>query len=122
MRLSSLLGFNADAFNKYFKNTSWFLLAKVGSLMIKMVVSVILLPNYLGGSLFGTYNYPLTFLAFFIGIATLGTDGIVTRELLHKPNLKNQILGSAFRIRLMSGFIALPVIYIAYYIVSIVST
>lgn len=122
MRFPSLLGFNAEAFKKYFKNTSWFLMAKVGSLMIKMVVSVILLPNYLGGSLFGTYNYPLTFLAFFIGIATLGTDGIVTRELLHKPNLRNQILGSAFRIRLTSGLIALPIVYIAYFLVAAVST
>lgn len=97
-------------------------MAKVGSLMIKMVVSVILLPNYLGGSLFGTYNYPLTFLAFFIGIATLGTDGIVTRELLHKPNLRDQILGSAFRIRLTSGLIALPIVYAAYFVVAAIST
>src|SRR5690606_9001914 len=88
----------------------------------KMMVSVILLPNYLGGSLFGTYNYPLTFLAFFVGIATLGTDGIVTRELLHKPNLRDQILGSAFRIRLTSGLIALPIVYAAYFVVAAIST
>lgn len=121
MKLPSISGFSAEAFNKYFKNTSWLLLARVGSLCVKMLVTAVLLPNYLGGSLFGTYNYPLTFLAFFIGIATLGTDGLVTRELLNAPDRKDEIMGSAFRIRLIGGLVALPLIYISYWVVSMVS-
>lgn len=97
------------------------MLARVGSLFIKMLVTAVLLPNYLGGSLFGTYNYPLVFLAFFVGICTLGTEGLVTRELLRKPHLKDVLLGSAFRLRLIGGIVALPLIYAAYFLVSSIS-
>lgn len=93
------------------------MLARVGSLFIKMLVTAVLLPNYLGASLVGTYNYPLMFLAFFAGVCTLGTEGLVTRELLRKPHLKDVLLGSAFRLRLLGGLIALPLIYAAYFIV-----
>lgn len=94
------------------------MLARVGSLVIKMLVNAIVLPNYLGGVLFGTYNYPLTFLSFFIGLCTLGTDSLVTRQLLRSPNLKNEILGSAFFIRLCGGLVALPLIYFTFHLLS----
>lgn len=94
------------------------MLARVGSLMIRMVVNTIILPNYLGGMLFGTYSYPLTILSFFTGICTLGTDGLVTRQLLRSPKLKNELLGSAFRIRLIGSICALPLIYITYFLIA----
>src|SRR5690606_17896773 len=53
---------------------------------------------------------------------TLGTDGIVTRELLHKPSLRDQILGSAFRLRLTGGLIAVPIVYAASSVVAAIST
>lgn len=116
-KIPGIRGFNPEAFQKYFKNSSWLLLARVGSLFIKMVVNAIILPNYLGGHLFGSYNYPLTILSFFMGICTLGTDSLVTRQLLRSPNLKNEILGSALRIRLIGGLVALPLIYFSYFLI-----
>lgn len=94
------------------------MLARVGSLFIKMLVTALLLPNYLGAGLNGTLNYPLTFLSLFIGLCTLGTDTIVTRQLLKKPELKNELLGSAFRIRLWGGMIAIPVVLGVYYLLA----
>lgn len=117
VKIPSLPGFNPKAFQQYFKNSSWLLMARVGSLLIKMIVNAIVLPNYLGGQIFGSYSYPLTILSFFMGICTLGTDSLVTRQLLRSPKLKNEILGSAFRIRLIGGLVALPLVYFSYFLI-----
>lgn len=118
MKIPALPGFNPEAFEKYFKNTGWLLIARVGSLFIKMLVTTFALPTYLGSAHFGTYNYPLVLLAFFTGIATMGTDGLITRQLIQHPEKENELLGSALRIRLITGFLVLPLVYIAYFIIA----
>lgn len=118
MKIPALPGFNPEAFEKYFKNTGWLLIARVGSLFIKMLVTTFALPSYLGSAHFGTYNYPLVILAFFTGIATMGTDGLITRQLLQHPEKENILLGSALRIRIITGFLVLPLVYIAYFFIA----
>lgn len=116
MRIPSLPGFTPEAFDKYFKNTGWLMLARVGSLFIKMLVTALLLPNYLGPELTAALNYPLIIL--FTGICTLGTDALVTRQLLQHPEKENELLGSALRLRLVGGLVAIPLIYLTYYGIS----
>ncbi|SFT01555.1 Membrane protein involved in the export of O-antigen and teichoic acid [Sphingobacterium wenxiniae] len=96
------------------------MLARVGSLFVKMLVTAILLPNYLGSELAGALNYPLIIL--FTGICTLGTDSLVTRQLLQNPEKENELLGSALRIRLIGGLVAIPLVFIAYYAISHIGT
>lgn len=115
MRIPSLPGFDQQAFTKYFANTGWLITARAGSLFIKMVITAIAIPNYLGNSLNGVLNYPLVLVTFFMAACTLGMDSFVTRQLLQQPNQQHVILGTAFRLRLISGFIALPVIYLTYF-------
>lgn len=122
MKLPALPGFNPEAFDKYLKNTGWLMLARVGSLFIKMLITAIALPNYLGTSLNGTLNYPLAFLSFFIGAITLGTDGLVTRQLLQYPTKENVLLGSAFRLRIVAALLALPLIFVTYEVVALYSS
>ena len=118
MKQSALGGFNPQAFQKYLKNTGWLLGARVGSLLIKMTITVIALPNYLGASQNGLLNYSLVFITFFIAIAALGMDSYVTRQLLAHPQKGCLILGSAFRLRLISGILVLPVIYACFWMIS----
>ncbi|MEJ5089525.1 oligosaccharide flippase family protein [Sphingobacterium faecium] len=118
MKIPALPGFNPEAFEKYFKNTGWLLLARVGSLFVKMLVTSFALPSYLGSSNFGTYNYPLVLLAFFTGIATMGTDGLITRQLLQHPEKEKVLLGSALRIRIITGFLVLPLVYLTYFLIT----
>lgn len=40
----------------------------------------------------------------FTGIATMGTDGLITRQLLQHPEKEKVLLGSALRIRIITGF------------------
>lgn len=114
MRIPGIPGFDQEAFEKYFKNTGWLMLARVGGLAIKVIITNFALSNYLGPERFGILNYPMAIVTFFMAIAALGLDGFVTRELLNNPEKKNAILGTAFRMRLIAGITTLPFLYIVY--------
>lgn len=118
MKLPSLSGFDAQAFDKYLKNTGWLLMARVGSLLIKMLITTIAIPNYLGDAQNGILNYPLALISFFMAASTLGTDSLVTRQLLVHPQQHRTILGAAFRLRLLAGLTAIPLIYLTYLLIS----
>ena len=93
-------------------------MARVGSLFIKMLISAIAIPNYLGDAQNGILNYPLVLVSFFLAASSLGTDSLVTRELLIHPQQHRTILGSAFRLRLLAGCVAIPLIYAVYQLIS----
>src|SRR5690606_16369866 len=94
MKIPSLPGFDPEAFNKYFTNTGWLIMARAGSLFIKMIITAIAIPNYLGNSLNGVLNYPLVLVTFFMAACTLGMDSFVTRQLLRHPKDQYTILGT----------------------------
>jgi O-antigen/teichoic acid export membrane protein len=118
MRLPRIPGFDQQAFEKYFKNTGWLMLARVGGLAIKVIITNFALSNYLGPERFGILNYPMAIVTFFMAIAALGLDGFVTRELLSDPDKKDTILGTAFRMRLITGIATLPLLYVVYSIIN----
>lgn len=118
MRIPGIPGFDQEAFEKYFKNTGWFMLAKVGSLIIKMVISTFVLSIYLGTKQLGILNYPVALITFFMAMATLGLDGFVTRELLNHPEKKDKILGTAFRMRVIAGLCTIPLICGTYWLIN----
>ncbi|WP_353127799.1 flippase [Parapedobacter pyrenivorans] len=117
MKTPSLPGFDQAAFYTYFKNTGWLMIARAGSLFIKMVITAIVIPNYLGNSQNGILNYPLVLVAFFMAACALGMDSFVTRQLLQEPHKQHTILGTAFRLRLIAGIVALPLIYLTYHLI-----
>lgn len=115
MKFPTIPGFDQQAFNKYLKNTGWLFLARVGSLVIKILAGIAV-ANYLGRTDNGLLNYPLVFVTFFIAAAALGLDGFITRELLASPSNKNKLLGTAFRLRFLAGLIIIPLAAAAFLI------
>lgn len=115
MKLPHIKGFDQDALQKYLKNTGWLILARVGSLLIKVVVGFAI-ANYLGKDQNGLLNYPQAFVAFFIAAAALGLDGFTTRELLKHPEKRDELLGTSLRLKLIGGLGAMPLIYLGYLI------
>lgn len=93
------------------------MVARVGTIFIKMIVTAIVIPNYLGSSLNGELNYPLVLVSFFAAACALGMDSFVTRQLLQQPEKESTILGTAFRLRLAASVIALPLIYATYLLI-----
>lgn len=70
--------------------------------------------RYLGPSQFGLLSYAQAFVGLFTAFATLGLDGIVVRELVKDESKKDELLGTAFWLKLigaiiMMGFIAIAV-------------
>lgn len=114
MRIPSIPGFDQQALEKYFKNTGWLLIARVGSMLIKFVINNVLLSRYLSTSQFGILNYPMAIVTFTMAIAALGLDGFITRELLNHPERKDTLLGTAFWLRLTAGILTLPLVYLVY--------
>jgi O-antigen/teichoic acid export membrane protein len=121
MKWPILKGFDPQSFKKYLFNTGWLLGARVGSLLIKMLVTTIALPNYLGATDHGILNYPLVFISFFVALAALGMDSYVTRQLLAHPLQSSALLGTAFRCRMVAGILVIPLIYGSYILYSTLS-
>lgn len=66
--------------------------------------------RYLGPEQFGLFSYVLAFTAIFGGIAKLGLDGIMVRELVNHPENRDTYLGTAFWLKILSAFIAMSII------------
>jgi len=115
MRIPSIPGFDQQALEKYFKNTSWLFIGRVGSLLIKLIVSI-QIANYLEPELNGIYLGGTTYIYFFSAIATLGLDQFIVKELHQFPNNRDQILGTSFWMKVLAGLGCIPLIWLAFMI------
>jgi O-antigen/teichoic acid export membrane protein len=115
MRFPTIPGFDQQAFEKYFKNTGMLFVGRVGSLLIKWIVSISV-ANYLGRGNNGIINGGIVYIYFFSAIATLGLDQFIVKELHQFPDNRDQILGTSFWMKVIAGFCCIPLIYFAYLI------
>jgi len=74
--------------------------------------------RYLGPDKFGLLSYAQSFVGLFTAIATLGLNGIVVRELVKHPQKENELLGTAFYLKLVGAILTLIVLYIAIHFTS----
>nr|WP_315234542.1 flippase [uncultured Albidiferax sp.] len=85
-------------------NSLWLLFDKLIRLVLALTVGAWVARN-LGPHAFGELAYAITFIALFQGVANLGLDGIVVRDLARNPGQAALILGTAFRLRLLAGLL-----------------
>jgi PST family polysaccharide transporter len=91
---------------KLIGNTGWLFADRMLRIGIGLVLGV-WIARYLGPDQFGLFSYAGAFVSLFSIFATLGLDGIVVRELVREPDVKNGILGSAFALKLAGSGITL---------------
>ncbi len=60
--------------------------------------------RYLGPEQYGLFTYAQSFVGLFTAIATLGIDGIVIRELVKDELRRDELLGTAFWLKIMGAF------------------
>ena len=87
--------FARPGFRKYFANTSWLL----GERILRMAISLfvgIYVARYLGPERFGLLSYALSFVWLFSSLASFGLDDILVRELVQRPEQRNNLLGTVF--------------------------
>jgi O-antigen/teichoic acid export membrane protein len=91
---------------KYFKNTSWLFAEKILRMVVGLLVGV-WVARYLGPEKFGLLSYALSFVALFSIIATFGLDEIVVRELVKDDSRRDDLIGTAFWLKLCGAFVVL---------------
>ncbi len=97
---------------KYFKNTSWLFGEKILRMIVGLFVGI-WIARYLGPEQFGLFSYAQSFVGLFTAIATLGLDGIVIRELVKDETRRDELIGTAFWLKLMGAIGVLVVLAIA---------
>jgi O-antigen/teichoic acid export membrane protein len=94
-------------------NTSWLFSEKILQMVLGLLVGV-WITRYLGPERFGRFNYATAIAGLFVPIAKLGLDNIVIRNLARDPSHKDETLGTAFVLKLISSlltwFLAIGVI------------
>lgn len=90
-------------------NTSWLLSESFLRMALGLLVGI-LLARYLGPKQFGTYNYALALVALLGPISGLGLNAIVTRDIVRNPQAKDEILGTAFIMRLVASFLSIVIV------------
>lgn len=109
MPISNLL--NHPGFKKYFANTSWLFVGKIIQMIVGLFVGVYV-ARYLGPSQFGLLSYAIAFVGLFSAIASLGLDSIVVRELVKTPQKLNELLGTAFFLKIIGAVLMFGAIII----------
>jgi O-antigen/teichoic acid export membrane protein len=81
-----------------------------GDRFLRLGVGLVLsvwIARYLGPVQFGVLNYAIAFVGLFLPVAMLGLDQVVVRDLVNQPDRRDEILGTAFGLKLLSGFLSL---------------
>jgi O-antigen/teichoic acid export membrane protein len=99
-------------FLKYFKNTSWLFGEKVLRIVVGIFVGV-WIARYLGPERFGLFSYAQSFAGLFVVIANLGLDGIIVRELVKNESRRDEIIGTAFWLKLIGAIAVLCILVIS---------
>lgn len=97
---------------RYFFNTAWTAAEQILRIVAGLLVGI-WVTRYLGPEKFGNFSYALAFVAIFGGIAKLGLDGIVVRDLILEPSKRDIYLGTAFWLKVFSAIVTLSIITIA---------
>lgn len=95
---------NQSVFKKIIENIIWLSGDRLIKLFIGLVVGV-LSARYLGPGNFGLLNYSMAVIGLMSSIVALGLQSVVVRDLIRKPDIQNEIIGSAFVLQGMAGLV-----------------
>lgn len=110
LRLQELLAH--QGLRRYAGNTAWLFAEQALRMLAGFLVGV-WVARYLGAGNFGIFSYALAFTSIFGGLAKLGLDSIVVRELIKTPEKRDVCLGTAFRLKLVGAFLTLLAVALA---------
>jgi len=94
-----------DGWARLAKNSGWLLAEKAVRWAAALIVGV-WLARYLGPTSYGQLGYALALAGLWGGLATLGVDNLVVRELVRQPEERRAILATALGLRLIGGGLA----------------
>lgn len=89
-------------FQKILKSSGWLVAERLFRMPIGLLIAIAL-ARYLGPADLGIYAYAIAFVGLFSPIARLGLDQIVVRNIVERPDRRDEILGTAVALRLLGG-------------------
>ena len=95
-----------SGFRRYFLNTSWLFLEQGLRILSNLFVGV-WVARFLGPEQFGILSYALSFTSIFAGVAKLGLNDIIVRELINLPGKHVTYLGTAFWLKIIGSIIVI---------------
>jgi len=101
--------------NRYTGNTLWLLSERIIRVSINFLITIYLI-RYLGPKNFGLFSYAISYFSIFSGLASLGLDNILVRELVANTNKENQLLGTGFYLRMIASSATIVLIVIAVFV------
>jgi O-antigen/teichoic acid export membrane protein len=102
-------GAATNGLKRYSSNTGWLLFEKAFAAFLSFLVGVYVI-RYLGPVNFGIFSYALSFVSLFSGVAALGLDSIVVRDLVQNEDRNDELLGTAFVLKLFGALLVLIVL------------
>lgn len=93
---------------KILRNGAWVSSDRILRLGFSLIVGA-LMARYLTPNLYGAFNYASSFVALVSVFATLGLENIVIREIVKAPSRRDEILGTAFFLKLFGGLFVICV-------------
>lgn len=88
--------------NKVAKNAVWIIGGKIAQALLALVINM-LTARYLGPSNFGMITYAASLVAFALPVMQLGFDATLVQEIVEKPELEGQYLGTAILLNFVSS-------------------
>ena len=95
----------SSEFRKIATNIFWLMADNILRMGVGLIVGV-WVARYLGPSQFGLINYAMSIAGMFSVIAKAGLDEIIIRDLVKETTSRDEILGTGFALKLVSGSIA----------------
>ena len=101
--------------NKIITNVYWAIIGKIVNILSGIFIGV-LVARYLGPTDYGLMNYVISYITLFTVFSNFGMDSIEIRELAKNDIKRNEIMGTAFCIRLFLSGITVILVFITSYI------
>ncbi len=86
-------------------NGGWLMAGSALKMAVGFITAV-WLTRYLGPESFGVYSYVIAVVMILVSVSSIGMAGLVTRELVERPDDRNRILGSALALRVFGSAVA----------------
>jgi O-antigen/teichoic acid export membrane protein len=102
---------NHTGFQKYLKNTGWMFFGRFFTLGVSFFVGIYI-ARYLGPSNYGLLSYVASFVGIFGFLASFGIDSILSREIIKDHDKKDELIGTAFYIKVIGSVVAILSIFI----------
>lgn len=104
--------FKRVGFVKISENIFW----QFGDKFFRMGVGFFIgvwIARFLGPEKFGTISFAQSFVVLFSALSSFGIDSVLVRDLVKTPEKKYELIGSAFMLKVVGGFLVLITSYLA---------